>query len=127
MNQRSPNTTDVYIGKRIRMQRLALGLSQADVGNAMGITFQQIQKYENGHNRVGAGRLQELAILFGVSAAFFFEDGPRLRKVPPTGQSATELLSRKDNLELTQAFDKIRDRRIRRHVVEFVEQLAKSY
>jgi transcriptional regulator with XRE-family HTH domain len=109
------------------MQRLARGMSQADVGNAIGITFQQIQKYEIGHNRVGAGRLQELAILFGVSAAFFFEGGPRSGKVPPTGQSATELLSRKDSLELAQAFDKIRNRRVRRQVVEFVEQLAKSY
>jgi transcriptional regulator with XRE-family HTH domain len=109
------------------MQRLARGMSQADVGNAIGITFQQIQKYEIGHNRVGAGCLQELAILFGVSAAFFFEGGPRLGKVPPTGQSATELLSRKDSIELAQAFDKIRNRRVRRHVVEFVEQLAKGY
>ena len=128
MGARSPNQTDVYIGKRFRMMRLMRGLSQTDVAKRLGITFQQIQKYERGANRVGAGRLQEMANLLGVTPAFFFEDGPRLkpgksREAPET----TELLANKYNLALAQAYNKIRSRSVRRNVLEFVEGLAESY
>ena len=128
MSARSPNKTDVYIGKRIKMQRLARGLSQTDVASRLGITFQQIQKYERGTNRVGAGRLQEMANLLGVTPAFFFEDGPRYK--PGQSEEAsetTELLANKYNLALTQAYDKIRSRGVRRNVLELVEGLAESY
>jgi transcriptional regulator with XRE-family HTH domain len=94
MSARSPNKTDV--GKRIKIQRLARGLSQTYLASRLGITFQQIQKYERGVNRVGAGRLQEMANLLGVTPAFFFEDGPRLR--PGQSEEAsetTELLANK--------------------------------
>jgi len=127
MSVRQPNTTDIYIGKRLRMLRLSKGLSQTDIANQLGITFQQIQKYENGKNRIGAGRLQEMANLLGVSAAYFFKDGPRVKNINPAEASATDLLSKKDSLALTQAFNKIRDRAIRRYVVDLIEQLAHSY
>jgi len=127
MGARQPNTTDVYIGKRLRMLRLSRGLSQTDIANQLGITFQQIQKYENGRNRIGAGRLREMANLLGVSAVYFFKDGPRVKSANPAESSTTELLSRKDSLALSQAFSRIRDRAIRRHVVDLVEQLADSY
>jgi transcriptional regulator with XRE-family HTH domain len=127
MGQRSPNLTDVHIGKRIRMQRLTHRMSQTEVADRLGITFQQIQKYENGVNRVGAGRLQELANLFGVSPVFFFEGGPQAGKSRSPGKSTTDLLSKKDNLALAEAFDKIRSRKIRRYVVDLVEQLAVNY
>jgi transcriptional regulator with XRE-family HTH domain len=127
MGVRQPNATDVYIGKRLRMLRLSKGLSQTDIASQLGITFQQIQKYENGRNRIGAGRLQEMANLLGVSAAYFFKDGPRVKAGNPAEPSMTELLAKKDSLALTQAFDKIRNRAIRRYVVDFVEQLAGSY
>ena len=128
MSARSPNKTDVHIGKRIKMQRLARGLSQTDVGSRLGITFQQVQKYERGINRVGAGRLQEIANLFSVTPAFFFEDGPRHKP----GQSevaseTTELLTNKYNLALAQAFNRIRSRTVRRNVLELVEGLAESH
>jgi len=128
MSARSPNKTDVYIGKRIKMQRLARGLSQTDVASRLGITFQQIQKYERGVNRVGAGRLQEIANLFSVTPAFFFEDGPRHK--PGQSEEAsetTELLANKYNLALAQAYNKIRSRNVRRNVLELVEGLAESH
>jgi transcriptional regulator with XRE-family HTH domain len=128
MSARSPNQTDVHIGKRIKMQRLARGLSQTDVASRLGITFQQIQKYERGVNRVGAGRLQEMANLLSVTPAFFFEDGPRLK--PGKSREAsetTELLADKYNLALAQAFNRIRSRSVRRNVLELVEGLAESY
>ena len=128
MSARSPNQTDVYIGKRIKMQRLARGLSQTNVANRLGITFQQIQKYERGVNRVGAGRLQEIANLFSVTPAFFFDDGPRLKLGKSEGESeTTELLANKYNLALAQAFNKIRSRSVRRNVLELVEGLAESH
>ena len=128
MSARSPNQTDVYIGKRMKMQRLARGLSQTDIAKRLGITFQQIQKYERGVNRVGAGRLQEMANLLGVTPAFFFEDGPRLK--PGQSEEAsetTELLANKYNLALTQAYNRIRSRTVRRNVLELVEGLAESH
>ena len=128
MSARSPNQTDVYIGKRIKMQRLARGLSQTDVASRLGITFQQIQKYERGVNRVGAGRLQEMANLLGVTPAFFFEDGPRHKAGKSEEASeTTELLANKYNLALAQAFNRIRSRSVRRNVLELVEGLAESY
>lgn len=126
MSTRSPNTTDVHIGKRLRMLRLAKNMSQTDVADSLGITFQQIQKYENGANRIGAGRLQEIANLMGVSPAYFFEDGPRV-KSRSADPSLTDLLSNKDNLALVQAFDKIKNRTIRHQVVDFVEALARTH
>ena len=128
MSARSPNQTDVHIGRRIKMQRLALGLSQTDVAKRLGITFQQIQKYERGINRVGAGRLLEMANLLSVTPAFFFEDSPRLKP----GQSeetpeTTELLANKYNLALAQAFNKIRSRGVRRNVLDLVEGLAETH
>jgi transcriptional regulator with XRE-family HTH domain len=110
------------------MQRLSRGLSQTDVASRLGITFQQIQKYERGVNRVGAGRLQEMANLLGVTPAFFFEDGPRHK--PGKSEEAsetTELLANKYNLALAQAYNKIRSRGVRRNVLELVEGLADSY
>ena len=116
MNARSPNQTDVHIGKRIRMLRLTRNLSQTDMATRCGITFQQIQKYERGANRVGAGRLQEMANLLGVTPAFFFEGGPRLKSAKPEVAETTELLADKYNLAIARAFDKIRRLGIRARV-----------
>jgi transcriptional regulator with XRE-family HTH domain len=110
------------------MRRLARGLSQTAVANRLGITFQQIQKYERGANRVGAGRLQEMANLLGVTPAFFFEDGPRVKGGQSEDTSeTTDLLSNKYNLALARAFNKIRSRSVRRNVLDFVEGLAESH
>lgn len=128
MGKRSPNATDVHVGKRLRMMRLARGLSQTDLGKPFGISFQQIQKYENGVNRVVAERLQEFANLLGVTPAFFFEDGPHLKPGKSDAASeTTDLLSSKDGLAVARAFDRIRSRIVRRHVIDLIGQLADSY
>jgi transcriptional regulator with XRE-family HTH domain len=127
-NQRSPNETDVYIGRRLRMLRLERGFSQTEVADRLGVTFQQIQKYERGANRVGAGRLQEIANVFSVTPGFFFEEGPRAKSGKSEKASeAVELLGDKYNLALAQAFNKIRSRSVQRNVLEFVEDIAKNY
>ena len=127
MGKRSPNQTDIHIGKRVRMMRLARGLSQTDLATRLGITFQQIQKYERGTNRVGAGRLQEIANLLGVTPAFFFEDGPRIKPGKSAPSETTELLANKYNLALARAFNRIRSTSVRRNVLELVEGLADNY
>jgi transcriptional regulator with XRE-family HTH domain len=127
MGSRQPNATDVHIGQRLRMLRIAKGLSQSDVANDLGISFQQIQKYENGRNRIGAGRIQELANLFGVSAAFFFQGAPSIKTKGLNQPSTTEMLSKTDTIALVKAFNRIRNRAVRHHVVDLVEKLADSH
>src|SRR3569832_1926650 len=75
-NKKKPNPVDIHVGSRIRLRRNMLGMSQEKLGENLGITFQQIQKYEKGTNRVGASRLQAIASILGVPVAFFFEDAP---------------------------------------------------
>ena len=75
-NKKKPNPIDVHVGSRVRLRRNMLGMSQEKLGEALGITFQQIQKYEKGANRVGASRLQAIATVMNVPVSFFFEDAP---------------------------------------------------
>ena len=70
--KKAPNTTDVHIGSRVRMRRLMLGMNQTQLGEALGVTFQQVQKNEKGTNRIGSSRLHQIAEILGVSASFFF-------------------------------------------------------
>ena len=74
--RKSPNPTDKHVGARVRMRRMMLGMSQEKLGNALGLTFQQVQKYEKGSNRIGASRLQHIAQILQVPVSFFFEGGP---------------------------------------------------
>ena len=78
--KRAPQPTDLHVGRRIRMRRRALRISQAALADAVGVAFQQIQKYENGTNRIGAGRLQEIAEALDCDPAWFFEDGPDFQR-----------------------------------------------
>jgi transcriptional regulator with XRE-family HTH domain len=75
-NKKKPNPIDIHVGSRIRLRRTMLGMSQEKLGEALGITFQQIQKYEKGTNRVGASRLQNISTILNVPVSFFFEDAP---------------------------------------------------
>lgn len=116
-----PSAMDVHVGRRILDRRKALGISQESLGRTLGITFQQIQKYEKGTNRVGAGRLYDIATSLGVHPGWFFEGDPALvaqmelpRKNDPRQSSAA----------LEKAFSKVEDRRLRRRIVEFVESLS---
>jgi transcriptional regulator with XRE-family HTH domain len=123
-----PNPTDIYVGSRIRMRRKMLGLSQEKLGERLGITFQQIQKYEKGTNRVGASRLQAMSDALEVPVAYFFpESGPNTGGGGMKEESATfmmDFLSTSEGLDLTRAFIRIQNPKVRRKVVELVRALA---
>ena len=105
--------TDTHVGQRVRMRRLMLGMSQSHVGDALGITFQQLQKYEKGINRISASRLQQIAHVFQVPVTFFFEGAPnvpgeeRAQTDAPFPQFVSDYLATSDGLNLTKAFMQI--------------------
>ena len=130
MATKAPNPVDKYVGSRVRMRRIMLGMSQEKLGEALGLTFQQIQKYEKGTNRVGASRIQQISEILQVPVSFLFEGGP-------TGLAGTEgfgegtsptyvsdFLATSEGLALTRAFTRITDSKMRRSIVELVEQIA---
>ena len=132
-NKKKPNPTDVHVGSRIRLRRNLLGMSQEKLGESLGITFQQIQKYEKGTNRVGASRLQAIATILGVPVSFFFEDVPGAEAARPAGRAqdasvapAIEFCTSPEGLQLNRAFMRIRDARIRRRIIELVKSLGAS-
>ena len=112
---------DREIGRRIKVRRLQLEMSQQSLGNALDLTFQQIQKYEKGANRVGAGRLQQIAKILKVPPSFFFDDDPGRSN---GGNEVFALLDTAYSLRLMKAFAKIRNRRIRRSTVELIEGIS---
>ena len=122
---RGANETDKHVGARLKMRRHMLDMSQTQLADAIGLTFQQVQKYEMGVNRISASRLQHLAAVLGVPIAFFFEGAPA---VPgQTSQNATpdyvsEFISSVDGLALIEAFGRIKDAELRRRLVRLVEQ-----
>ncbi len=125
-----PNPIDIHVGSRIRLRRTMIGMSQEKLGDSLGITFQQIQKYEKGSNRVGASRLQNLAGILNVPVSFFFEDAPGSDAVVPGGLEETStsyvvnFLSSSEGLQLNRAFVKISDPKIRRRLIDLVKTLA---
>ena len=127
MPKKNPNPTDQHVGARIRMQRMVRGLSQTELGNAVGVTFQQMQKYEKGANRVSASRLHQLANVLEVAPDFFFEE-TQTKKAGSSGSNETtlidEFISSRDGIALSRAFTKISDARIGRSIVLLVEQIA---
>jgi transcriptional regulator with XRE-family HTH domain len=82
--KKAPNPIDKHVGSRVRMRRMMLGMSQEKLGDALGLTFQQVQKYEKGTNRIGASRLQQISNILQVPVAFFFEGAPHLPGTPGT-------------------------------------------
>lgn len=131
VNKKKPNPIDVHVGSRIRLRRTMLGMSQEKLGESLGITFQQIQKYEKGTNRVGASRLQNISNILNVPVSFFFEDAPGDTSSGPTGMAeasrsnyVVDFLSSSEGLQLNRAFVKITDPKVRRKVVELVKALA---
>jgi transcriptional regulator with XRE-family HTH domain len=121
MSGRRISNTDVEVGRRMKLRRIDLGYSQEDMGEALGVTYQQVQKYEHGTNRVSAGRLAQIAKLLKVPLQFFFADGDRQSIDDPTVFS---LLETAYSLRLVKAFSRIKDRRIQRNTVELVERIA---
>jgi transcriptional regulator with XRE-family HTH domain len=88
MAQKAPSLTDKYVAGRIRLRRLQMGMSQEDLAQVLSVTFQQVQKYEKGTNRISAGRLQEIAKVLSVPIQFFYEDGPEAGESVAEGEAA---------------------------------------
>jgi transcriptional regulator with XRE-family HTH domain len=130
MSVKAPNPVDKYVGSRIRMRRIMLGMSQEKLGESLGLTFQQIQKYEKGTNRVGASRLQQISEILQVPVSFLFEGGPGgsinangLTEAPSPAY-VSDFLATSEGLALTRAFTRIADSKLRRSIVDLVEQIA---
>ena len=129
-NKKKPNPIDIHVGSRIRLRRTMLGMSQEKLGESLGITFQQIQKYEKGTNRVGASRLQNISNILNVPVSFFFEDAPGEHSAgggmaeASSSNYVVDFLSSSEGLQLNRAFVKISDPKVRRKVVELVKALA---
>lgn len=128
--KKKPNPIDVHVGSRVRLRRTMLGMSQEKLGEHLGITFQQIQKYEKGANRVGASRLQEIARVLNTPVSFFFEDAPGSGESrggfsdAESSNYVVDFLSSSEGLQLNRAFVKIKDAKVRRKIVEMVKALA---
>ncbi|MBV9533174.1 MAG: helix-turn-helix transcriptional regulator [Bradyrhizobium sp.] len=128
MSIKAPNPVDKYVGSRVRMRRIMLGMSQEKLGEALGLTFQQIQKYEKGTNRVGASRIQQIAEVLQIPVSFLFEGSPTGSAdgfggtISPTYVS--DFLATSEGLALTRAFTRIHDSKLRRSIVDLVEQIA---
>lgn len=125
-----PNPIDKHVGSRVRMRRLMLGMSQEKLADGCSLTFQQIQKYERGMNRIGASRLQQIANILQVPPAFLFEGSPstadsfKFGNEAPSPAYVDDFLGTADGLALVKAFQKIGDAKVRRKFVELVEQTA---
>ena len=130
MSTKAPNPVDKYVGSRVRMRRIMLGMSQEKLGEALGLTFQQVQKYEKGTNRVGASRLQQISEILQVPVSFLFEGGPSGAASAEGFSEGTspayvsDFLATSEGLALTRAFTRISDAKLRRSIVEMVEQIA---
>jgi transcriptional regulator with XRE-family HTH domain len=128
--KRAPNPTDEHVGRRVRMRRKMLAMSQGKLGDALGITFQQVQKNENGTNRIAASRLQQISHILQVPIAFFFEGAPNASA--PRGPHRSELsiaqiddfVSDSDGLRLIGAFMRIDNAHLRRKIVMLVQEIA---
>jgi len=123
MAKRAPQPVDVLVGQNIRICRLQKGLSQTELGERIGVTFQQIQKYEKGANRVGASRLTQIAGVLGVGLPTLFEGTPTAGQAVPEA-SARALLTHPHSLRLLQAFDRIPSDSMRNAVLQMIESIA---
>ena len=135
MNKRNPNPIDVHVGHRVRMRRLLVGMSQEKLGEELGLTFQQVQKYEKGANRVSASRLYQMARILGVPVQFFYDDmetSPANKKPGggmSEGQSGSvvmDFLGTSDGIQLSRAFSELHDPKVRRRIIDLVKTLAES-
>ena len=134
MAKKAPNPIDKHVGSRVRMRRMMLSMSQEKLGDALGLTFQQVQKYEKGTNRIGASRLQQISIILHVPVAFFFEGAPN---VPPLGDGmkdgmkeapspayVSDFLATSEGLALIKAFMRVKEAKLRRRIVDLVEEIS---
>jgi transcriptional regulator with XRE-family HTH domain len=133
MAKKAPNPIDKHVGSRVRMRRMMLSMSQEKLGDALGLTFQQVQKYEKGTNRIGASRLQQISHILQVPVSFFFEGAPTTpgsaghgggMSEAPSPAYVADFLATSDGLSLTKSFMRIKNSKLRRRIVDLVEQIA---
>jgi len=132
-----PNPVDIHVGARVRLRRTLLGMSQEKLGEAIGLTFQQIQKYERGANRIGSSRLYDLSRVLDVPVSFFFEDMPdtvaasspaqiRGMTEAPAEYSGADPMAKRETLELVRAYYRIRDPQVRKRLFEMAKTLGSA-
>ncbi len=134
VKKKAPNPADVHVGGRIRMRRMILGISQEKLGTVLGVTFQQVQKYEKGATRVGAGRLLEIANFLGVPVSYFFEtavfEALEARGTSGATIDATnafdQFVKSSEGIKLNNAFLGINDPAIRRHLLDLVVSMSRA-
>src|SRR5512142_1457282 len=132
MAKKAPNPIDKHVGSRVRMRRMMLSMSQEKLGDALGLTFQQVQKYEKGTNRIGASRLQQISRILGMPVEFFFEGAPTGEQEPVAvgfndvadTPYVADFLSTNEGVQLNRAFLRIKDPKMRRRVVDLVNAIA---
>ncbi len=129
-NPRGASSVDAHVGLRVRQRRTLLGMSQTQLGEALGLTFQQVQKYERGFNRVGASRLWELSRVLGVPITYFFEgiepdtQPVPVREMPDSMKASADPLNKRETLELVRAYYRIQDVAVRRRLCDLIRQIA---
>ncbi|MFZ0557738.1 MAG: helix-turn-helix transcriptional regulator [Methylovirgula sp.] len=130
-----PNPIDRHVGSRVRMRRILLGMSQEKLGEALGLTFQQVQKYEKGTNRIGASRLQQISTTLNVPPSFFFDGAPvndamghgELLVSEETSSSyVLDFIATSEGLNLNKAFARIQDPKVRKRIIDLVASLAEG-
>jgi transcriptional regulator with XRE-family HTH domain len=130
MIKKTPNPIDRHVGSRVRMRRMMISMSQEKLGERLGITFQQVQKYEKGTNRIGASRLQQISTILGVPVSFFFEGAPGGEATDAgfaeSGNPAyvSDFMATAEGLALAKAFMKVSDPKVRRRIVDLVEAMV---
>lgn len=132
MPKKQANPVDARVGHRVRLRRMLMGMSQERLGELLGLTFQQVQKYEKGVNRIGAGRLFEIATIMGVPIGFFYEDAENALAGAPgfaeddESGSVMEFIASGEGLQLTLAFMRIKDPKVRRRLLDLVRSLTEE-
>jgi transcriptional regulator with XRE-family HTH domain len=131
-SKKQPNPIDIHVGSRVRLRRMMLSMSQEKLGESLGITFQQIQKYEKGTNRIGASRLQHIARVLQVPVSFFFEDAPGspggsdaagMAESPQT-KYVVDFVNSAEGVQLNRAFVRIKNPKLRRRIIDLVRGMA---
>lgn len=132
MPKKEPNPIDRHVGSRVRMRRVLIGMSQERLGESLSLTFQQVQKYEKGTNRIGASRLQQIASVLEVPVSFFFDGAPGETEQrpgfaePSSSAYVIDFLNSAEGIQLNKAFSRIRNPRIRRRIVDLVASLSED-
>jgi transcriptional regulator with XRE-family HTH domain len=125
--KKQTNPIDIQVGNRVRIRRMLIGMSQERLGDLLGLTFQQVQKYEKGVNRIGAGRLFEVSRILNVPVDFFYEGvAAQLAGEEQQGAPVMEFVSSGEGLQLSLAFMKIKDAKVRKRVLDLVKSLAEE-